>query len=94
MPIQVTRKLLSAALSGSLAKTGYRVDPYFGLSVPRSVQGVETKILDPAGTWMSKDDYAATARRLVDMFHENFVKFEPFVDDTVLGAQPSFLRAA
>ena len=43
---------------------------------------------------MSEDDYAATARRLVDMFHENFVKFEPFVDDTVLGAQPSFLRAA
>jgi len=94
MPIQVTRKLLSGALSGSLAKTGYRVDPYFGLSVPRSVQGVETTILDPAGTWMSKDDYAATARRLVDMFHENFVKFAPFVDDAVLGAQPSFLLAA
>jgi phosphoenolpyruvate carboxykinase (ATP) len=94
MPIQVTRKLLSGALSGSLAKTGYRVDPYFGLSVPRSVQGVETTILDPAGTWMSKDDYAATARRLVDMFHENFVKFAPFVDDAVLGAQPNFLRAA
>jgi len=94
MPIQVTRKLLSGALSGSLAKTGYRVDPYFGLSVPRSVQGVETTILDPVGTWMSKDDYAATARRLVDMFHEKFVKFEPFVDDGVLGAQPNFLRAA
>ena len=94
MPIQVTRKLLSAALNGSLARTGYRVDPHFGLSVPRSVPGVEAAILDPAGTWASRDDYAAAARRLVEMFRENFVKYAPFVDDAVLGAQPSFRMAA
>jgi hypothetical protein len=44
--------------------------------------------------WLSADDFAAMASRLVDMFRTNFVKFEPFVDDTVLGAQPNFLRAA
>jgi len=94
MPIHVTRQLLRAALNGALVRTSYRVDPYFGVSVPQSVPGVETTILDPAGTWTSKDDYASAARRLVDMFRANFVKFEPFVDDTVLGAQPNFLRAA
>ena len=94
MPIHVTRKLLRAALSGSLLGTGYRIDPYFGLAVPLSVPGVEREILDPARTWTSGDDYEATAKRLIDMFRENFVKFEPFVDDAVLGAQPSLLRAA
>jgi phosphoenolpyruvate carboxykinase (ATP) len=94
MPIHVTRKLLRAALSGSLVGTNYRTDPYFGLAVPLSVPGVEREILDPARTWTSGDDYEATAKRLVDMFRENFVKFEPFVDDAVLGAQPSLLRAA
>jgi phosphoenolpyruvate carboxykinase (ATP) len=94
MPIHVTRKLLRAALSGSLVGTGYRIDPYFGLAVPLSVPGVEREILDPARTWTSGDDYEATAKRLIDMFRENFVKFEPFVDDAVLGAQPSLSRAA
>ena len=77
-----------------LVRTSYRVDPYFGVSVPQSVPGVATEILDPARTWLSADDFAATASRLVDMFRADFVKFEPFVDDTVLGAQPSLLRAA
>jgi phosphoenolpyruvate carboxykinase (ATP) len=94
MPIHVTRKLLRAALDGSLARTDFRVDPYFGVSVPQSVPGVETEILDPAKTWNSADDFAETANRLVEMFRENFVKFEPFVDDAVLGAQPSLLLAA
>jgi phosphoenolpyruvate carboxykinase (ATP) len=94
MPIHATRKLLRAALDGSLARTGFRVDPYFGVSVPQSVPGVETEILDPIKTWDSADDFAATAGRLVAMFKENFVKFEPFVDDAVLGAQPRRLRAA
>jgi phosphoenolpyruvate carboxykinase (ATP) len=94
MPINVTRKLLRAALDGSLARTSFRIDPYFGVSVPQSVPGVETEILDPARTWASADDFAATAKRLVDMFRENFGKFEPFVDDAVLGAQPSVLIAA
>ena len=94
MPIHVTRQLLRAALNGSLVRTSHRVDPYFGVFVPRSVPGVEAEILDPSKTWNSADDFAVTARRLVEMFRENFVKFEPFVDDAVLGAAPSLLRAA
>jgi phosphoenolpyruvate carboxykinase (ATP) len=94
MPIHVTRKLLCAALDGSLAQASFRVDPYFGVSVPRSVPGVETELLDPVKTWACADDFAATTRRLVGMFRENFVKFEPFVDRAILGAQPIFLLAA
>ena len=94
MPIHVTRQLLRAALNGMLVRTSYRIDPYFGVSVPQSVPGVEAEILDPSRTWNSADDFAATARRLVEMFRENFLKFEPFVDDAVLGAAPSLLRAA
>jgi ATP-dependent phosphoenolpyruvate carboxykinase len=83
-------RLICCYLTKSVNLTAsYRVDPYFGVSVPQSVPGVETTILDPARTWLSADDFAATASRLVDMFRANFVKFEPFVDDTVLGAQPS-----
>ncbi len=94
MPIRVTRRLLRAALDGSLSKEHFRTDPYFGLAVPTSVPGVEPHILDPVKTWQSKADFAETAKKLVGMFRENFVKFEPHVDEKVKDAAPSLRIAA
>ncbi len=54
MPIRVTRRLLAAALDGSLNKAEFRTDPYFGLAVPTSVPGVEPHILNPVKTWASQ----------------------------------------
>ncbi len=88
MPIKVTRALLAAALDGSLAKASFRTDPIFGLSSPLSVPGIYPAILDPVQTWASKEEFAATAAKLIDMFRTNFVKFEPHVDAEVVEAQP------
>jgi phosphoenolpyruvate carboxykinase (ATP) len=89
MPIRVTRRLLGAALDGSLNTAKYRTDPYFGLAVPTEVPGVEPHILDPFRTWRNKADFAATAGRLVQMFRDNFKKFEALTDDPVRNAGPS-----
>ena len=94
MPIRVTRRLLSAALDGSLNKATFRTDPYFGLAVPTSVPGVEPHILNPSKTWASKADFAETAKKLVAMFRYNFVKFETHVDAEVRAAAPVMLVAA
>ncbi|WOJ88587.1 phosphoenolpyruvate carboxykinase [Methylocapsa polymorpha] len=94
MPIQVTRELLRAALDGSLARTSFRIDPAFGLLAPRSAPGIAPELLDPARTWASKEDFAETTRRLIGMFRENFVKFEPYVDRKVVQAQPGLIAAA
>ncbi|MGP0059105.1 MAG: phosphoenolpyruvate carboxykinase [Beijerinckiaceae bacterium] len=94
MPIRVTRRLLAAALDGSLRSADFRTDPYFGLAVPTSVPGIQPHILNPIKTWGSKSDFAATAQRLVNMFRENFVKFEPHVDAEVRDAQPTVRIAA
>ena len=51
MPIRVTRRLLTAALDGSLNKATFRTDPYFGFAVPSDVPGVEPHILTPHKTW-------------------------------------------
>ncbi len=89
MPIPVTRRLLAAALDGSLNRAEFRSDPYFGLAVPTSVPGVEPHILEPVKTWADKAEFAETARRLVDMFKDNFAKFERHVDEEVRGAGPT-----
>jgi phosphoenolpyruvate carboxykinase (ATP) len=94
MPIKVTRTLLTAALDGSLKNVQFRTDPYFGLSVPVSVPGVDSAILDPVKTWASEADFRKTAKGLVDMFAKNFVGFEQHVDKNVRDAAPAMKIAA
>ncbi|WP_157217733.1 phosphoenolpyruvate carboxykinase [Flavisphingomonas formosensis] len=88
MPIKATRALLNAALDGSLNDAEFRVDLNFGFKVPVAVPGVDTKILDPRGTWPDAEAYDATARKLVQQFIDNFSQFEEHVDAGVLEAAP------
>ncbi len=89
MPIRVTRRLLAAALDGSLSQVEFRRDPYFGFQVPVSVPGVEPHVLSPVQTWANKAAFAETASRLVAMFRENFQRFAEHVDADVRAAEPS-----
>ncbi|MFG5117895.1 phosphoenolpyruvate carboxykinase [Methylobacterium sp. L1A1] len=88
MPIRVTRRLLTAALDGSLSQVEFRRDPYFGFAVPVEVPGVETQVLSPVETWTNKPAFAETATKLVTMFRENFKRFESHVDADVRAAEP------
>ena len=76
MPIQATRALLHAALSGELAGFEFRTDPVFGFDVPVAVPGVQTSLLNPRLTWTDPDAYDAKARELAQMFRDNFERFE------------------
>ena len=89
MPIKETRALLNAALDGSLNDVEFRKDPNFGFDVPVAVPGVDTSILDPRGTWADKDEYDATAGKLVQLFVDNFAQFEEHVDEGVRQAAPA-----
>ena len=88
MPIKATRALLNAALDGSLNNAEFRKDPYFGFDVPVSVPGVDSGILDPRSTWADPAEYDRVARRLVDLFVENFAQFEAHVDEGVRQSAP------
>ena len=89
MPIKATRALLNAALDGSLADAPTVVDPNFGFEVPTECAGVPSEILNPRDTWADKDAYDAKAKHLVNLFIENFAKFEDYVDEKILAAAPT-----
>jgi phosphoenolpyruvate carboxykinase (ATP) len=89
MPIKATRALLNAALDGSLKNAEFRKDPFFGFDVPVAVPGVDSAILEPRETWGDKDEYDATAKKLVNLFIDNFAKFESHVDQGVRQAAPT-----
>ncbi|MFN3936178.1 MAG: phosphoenolpyruvate carboxykinase [Gemmobacter sp.] len=86
MPIRATRALLTAALDGSLNAVTFRRDANFGFEVPVAVPGVETALLDPRGTWADPAAYDVQARRLVQMFADNFAQYVPFIDDDIKAA--------
>jgi phosphoenolpyruvate carboxykinase (ATP) len=94
MPIKATRALVTGALDGSLKNASFRTDPYFGFSVPTSVPGIEPHLLYPLKTWRDKAAFDETARKLVRMFQENFVKYEKSVDADVRAAAPEVRIAA
>jgi phosphoenolpyruvate carboxykinase (ATP) len=94
MPIQATRALLNAALSGKLDTAKFRIDPNFGFAVPAAVPGVDAKLLDPRATWADGEAYDAQARELVSMFIANFARFDDCADASVMTASPRFRAAA
>ena len=89
MPIQATRALLHAALSGDLDGVEYRTDEVFGFDVPVAVPGVEASLLDPRSTWSDPGAYDVKARELATMFRSNFEeKFAADTDEGVASAGP------
>jgi phosphoenolpyruvate carboxykinase (ATP) len=88
MPIQATRDLLQAALSGVLHEAEFRTDDVFGFEVPVHVPGVDRSLLTPRSTWRDPEAYDRKARELARMFEDNFERKFPDADEAVRAAGP------
>ena len=74
--IQYSRAMVTAALTGALDIVKYRHDELFNLDIPTECPNVPSEILDPKNTWIDKDSYDLSAKKLAQMFVENFNKFK------------------
>jgi phosphoenolpyruvate carboxykinase (ATP) len=92
MKLSHTRRMVTAALGGELDNVETRVDPIFGLQVPKRVEGVPGEVLHPRETWKDPAAYDAKASQLADMFAENFKKYESGVSEEVKAAGPGRVR--
>ena len=75
MNIKHTRMMVTAALTGALDIVKYRHDEVFNLGVPETCPDVPFEVLNTRNTWAEKDGYDLSARKLAQMFVENFKKF-------------------
>lgn len=89
MSIQYTRALLNAALDGKLLKVDYYKDPVFGFEVPKSCEGVPSKVLNPANTWGDKEAYKDKYLQLAGLYIENFKKFAEGCPPEIVKAGPT-----
>ena len=88
MTIAYTRAMIRAALSGALDHVQYDTDPVFNVDVPTACPDVPADVLKPRSTWRSGADYDVQARKLAEMFAENFKSFEGDVTPAVKAAGP------
>ena len=88
MPIQATRALLAAVLSGELAGVEFREDPVFGFQVPVTAPDVDESLLDPRSTWADPEAYDRKARELAQMFVDDFRAKHADAPPEVVAAAP------
>ena len=74
MDINLTRKMVNAALNGDLNNVEYDYDQLFHVLVPKSCPGVPAEILTPKNTWADKAAYDKQAKMLAEKFSSAFDK--------------------
>jgi len=86
--IAYTRAMVDAALNGDLDQVEYNPDPLFGLQVPSSCPEVPEDVLQPRRTWQDPGAYDHQARKLAQMFVDNFSQFAENVSEEIKNASP------
>ena len=75
IPLKDNRSVIDAIFDGSLDQGAFETLPVFNLRVPKTVAGVDAKMLNPRNLWADKEAYDLQAARLAQMFINNFKLF-------------------
>ncbi len=86
--VDLTRKLIKAALDGTLLKVPFHTDPVFGFEVPSECEGVPGEMLDPAKAWRDPAMFRRQRLSLAALFAENFKQYTDDCCPEVIDAGP------
>jgi phosphoenolpyruvate carboxykinase (ATP) len=90
MSIKNTRACINGILDGSIESSEFETLPIFNLQIPKTLNGVDTNVLNPRNTWADKAAYDETREKLAAMYIDNFKKYltlESEYDFTAAGPQ-------
>jgi phosphoenolpyruvate carboxykinase (ATP) len=73
--LSYTRAIIDAILDGSIKDADYQTTDFFKLRVPKTVNNIPSDILFPKNAWADKNAYDKTAKKLCQLFIDNFKKF-------------------
>ena len=81
--IQLTRRMVAAAMDGYLDYVDYELHPIFNLMIPASCPGVPDGVLQPQSSWADAAAYHKAAVHLAGMFDKNFRKFSGIPNEVI-----------
>jgi phosphoenolpyruvate carboxykinase (ATP) len=76
MSIKDTRGCINAILSGAINECEFETLPIFNLQIPKTLEGVNSEVLNPMNTWEDKEAYMETLKKLAGMFQKNFHRYD------------------
>jgi phosphoenolpyruvate carboxykinase (ATP) len=85
--IPTTRRIVNAIQNGELSDVETAHIDGLNLEVPITVDGVDSRVLNPKETWSDKSQYDEYLKNLIEQFQENFKKFS--VSEAIVAAGPS-----
>ncbi len=75
MSIKLTRSILDSIFDGSLNHDDYTFHSLLNLNIPNRMKDIGTDVLYPWSSWTDQEAYQAAARKLAQMFIENFKQY-------------------
>ena len=84
--IPTTRRIVNAIQNGELSDVETQHIPGLNLEIPKHVDGVDSKLLNPIETWENAKSYESYLKELVKKFQDNFKKFN--VGHDIISAGP------
>jgi phosphoenolpyruvate carboxykinase (ATP) len=86
--IPTTRRIVNAIQNGELNDVETQHVPGLNLEIPKNIDGVDSKLLNPIETWADGESYQTYLKELVEKFQNNFKKFD--VGHDIISAGPKF----
>ena len=88
MELKYTRAMVRAAISGKLNTIETEHTAFFGLEIPKAIEGVPSEVLNPRNAWADPAEFDVKAKELTHLFRENFKKFGHVSDEITLKGGP------
>lgn len=91
IPLEISRNIVRAIMTGKLKNVSFHPESYFGLMIPETCPDVPDEILSPATYWKDEADYVRAAHQLIRLFDENTKQYQGELDADILAAQPGVI---
>ena len=88
MSLPYTRAIINAIHDGALDDVATVNDPIFGFAVPTTCPNVPDEVLIPRNTWADGAAYDAQAKKLAQLFIDNFKAYEAGSSEAIVNAGP------
>jgi phosphoenolpyruvate carboxykinase (ATP) len=73
--LPATRAIINSILDDSIENADFEIMPIFNLQIPKSLNGVDPKFLNPRNSWPNPNDWDIAAKDLAQKFIKNFENF-------------------